>query len=153
MDIALRYDPDNMQFDLAISGGDLAVDETLQTAVMLSLFTDRRALDADELPDGTTDRRGWWADAYRDRKHGSRLWLLGREKELESVLRRAQEYAEEALRWMVEDGICDRVRVEARHVRGEVLGLEVQIFRGEEVIDWQFQYAWEATFSGGLNGV
>lgn len=82
-------------------GGDLVAENTLRTAVILSLFLDRRADDDDVLPNGSNDRRGWWADtvapmteygiggglASGDRI-GSRLWLLSREKQLAGVLDR-----------------------------------------------------------------
>ncbi|WP_324606427.1 phage GP46 family protein [Xenorhabdus nematophila] len=68
-------------------------------------FTDRRALDSDELPAGAgTDRRGWWGDTFNTRSIGSRLWLLAREKQLSAVLHRAKAYADEALAWLIDDG-------------------------------------------------
>ncbi len=65
---------------LQLNGADLLTDNSLLTAVIISLFTDRRALDSDEIPDGTRDRRGWWGDSFRERPVGSRLWLLSRER-------------------------------------------------------------------------
>lgn len=149
MDIALVYDAEAGAFDLAIAGGDLVADEGLETAVLLSLYTDRRALAEDELPDGGTDRRGWWCDAYSERPHGSRLWLLSREKELESVLRRAKEYASEALAWLVEDGIAESVEVDAVHLRRNVLQLIVGIQRpAGAVLERRYDYVWR-----GSNGI
>ena len=146
MDVALVYDPQAKAFDLAIAEGDLAADSSLETAVLLSLYTDRRALDEDELPDGGTDRRGWWADAYGDRQIGSRLWLLSREKELDSVLRRAEEYASEALAWLTEDEIAASVEVEAIHLRRGVLQLIVRIQRGEgSALERRYDYVWGVT--------
>jgi len=144
MDIAMRYDAGAKFFDLALEDGDLATDEGLETAVILSLFTDRRAQEADRLPDGSSDRRGYWADAYNDRPHGSRLWLLHREKELDEVLRRAEEYAQEALAWLVEDGVAREVVVEAVNLRRGVLQLRIEIRRGErETLERQFDYVWQ----------
>lgn len=143
MDIALAYDPKAMAFDLALVSGDLATDAGLQTATVLSFFTDRRALPEDELPDDTGDRRGWWADAYNDRPFGSRLWLLHREKEQESVLRRAKEYAEEALAWMVEDGVAAAVEVEAETYRSGTLLIRTAIIRGDgSVLERNYEYVW-----------
>ena len=48
--------------DLAIISGDVLLTDGLETAVILSLFLDARARDDDPLPDGGTDRRGWWDD-------------------------------------------------------------------------------------------
>lgn len=143
MDIALVYDPNVKAFDLAIAGGDLVVDSGLETAVLLSLYTDRRALAEDVLPDDGTDRRGWWCDAYSGRLQGSRLWLLSREKDLDRVLRRAEEYASEALDWLIEDGIAKAVDVEAIHLRRGVLQLIVGIERptGAAVVR-RYDYVW-----------
>lgn len=146
MDVALVYDADAKAFDLSIEGGDLVTDSTLQTAVMLSLYTDRRALDADMLPDGGTDRRGWWCDAFADQPHGSRLWLLSREKELDEVLRRAREYAAEALKWITDAGIASTVEVNAVHLRRGVLQLLVGIQRPDgRVLERTYDYVWGAT--------
>lgn len=143
MDIALRFDRGTGQFDLAIEDGDLATDEGLQTAVILSLFTDRRALPEDELPGGGSDRRGWWADAFRSRRHGSRLWLLGREKAMEDVRRRAEEYAREALEWLIDDRVAAKIDVEAEHLSPTTLGLNVRIRRGDgEEVETRYSYVW-----------
>lgn len=110
----------------------LAEEPGLETAVMLSLFTDRRAEDGDALPGGSDDKRGWWGDMYAENpgdKFGSRLWLLSREKQTPSVLVRARRYAEEALAWLVEDGIARAVSVSADIVRQGVLGLSIEIIR------------------------
>ena len=48
--------------DAAVEGHDLALEDGMATAVILSLFLDARARADDALPDGGTDRRGFWAD-------------------------------------------------------------------------------------------
>lgn len=117
--------------DATVEGHDLVFEDGMATAVILSLFLDARARADDALPDGGTDRRGFWADTVapaveRDRT-GSRLWLLSREKTLPEVLRRAHDYAAEALRWLVEDGVASRVDVSAAMPRLGLLSLAVNI--------------------------
>lgn len=132
--------------DIALDGYDLAAERGLQTAVILSLFTDRRAREDDVLPAGT-DRRGWWADAWppaEGDRIGSRLWLLSREKQVSSVLERAREYAAEALQWLIDDGIARAVRVDAEIVRQGVLGLRIEIERPTDTVQYQFNRLWEA---------
>ena len=69
----------------------------LKSAVWMSLGTDRRAENDDVLPGGDGDKRGWWGDSFRQRRIGSRLWLLERQKITADTLLRAEEYAAEAL--------------------------------------------------------
>lgn len=117
--------------DLVFADGDLLVDESLVPAVLASLLTDRRAEPSDVLPDGSSDRRGWWADAYLQGgdRHGSRLWLLDRAKELASEVARARRYAEEALAWLVEDGVARAVTITAVVPQRGVLQLQIAITR------------------------
>ena len=112
---------------LQLNGADLLTDDSLLTAVLISLFTDRRALASDEIPDGTRDRRGWWGDSFRPRPIGSRLWLLRREKTLASVISRARAYADEALGWLSQDGVASSVVCHAERVGHARLALSVRI--------------------------
>lgn len=144
MDIAVAFK--NMAGDIHVEGGDLASDGSLRTAVVLSLFLDARAKDDDEIPDGSADRRGWWADAYGQLpdSFGSRLWLLSREKQLASVLARAKEYAEEALAWLVTDGAARSVLVTPEITRQGVLGLLIEIERPDgSRLEYLFNNLWE----------
>ena len=149
-DIALKWDGTGA--DLVLEDGDLVIEHGLQTSVIASLFSDRRARADDQLPDGSTDRRGWWADPWAEvpgDQLGSRLWLLGREKELAEPMRRARDYAKEALAWLIEDGIAASVDVQPSVPRRGVLGLAVAINRRDGTREsFQFEILWEA-----LNGL
>ncbi len=126
-DIALRLFQDSPtsapRFDIVLDGYDLATDDGLRTACLLSLYTDRRAEADDEVENG--DKRGWHAHP----KRGSRLWLLARAKETPDTLARAKSYTEEALAWLVEDGVARAVTVEAEWFGRGRLGLRVTIER------------------------
>lgn len=142
-DIALHMTQDSPTaapvFDIALAGHDVAPDDGLRTAVLLSLFTDRRAEDDDAVEDG--DYRGWHADPRR----GSRLWLLARAKETPDTLARAKAYAEEALAWLVEDGVARAVTVEAEWIGRGWLGLRIAIERAQDG-------RWEDVFRYSLTG-
>lgn len=130
--------------DWQILSPGLAEDTGLDTGIIISLFTDRRAEDGD-LPAGE-NRRGWWGDTYAEiegDRIGSRLWLLSREKQLPRVLAKAEEYANEALAWLIEDGIANRVNVTAAIIAQGVLGLEIQIYRRDALpARYRFDYFW-----------
>lgn len=134
--------------DYQPDGLGLQIDEGLETAVIISLFTDRRALDDDLLPDHHQDKRGWWGDSFAELNQdliGSRLWLLGREKQLATVLVRAKEYAEESLKWLIDDQVAEQVTVVASNPREGVLALLVKIYRPEHpVAQYQFNAFWSA---------
>jgi len=134
--------------DYALDGLGLTEDDGLDTAVIISLFTDRRANADDTIPDGSNDLRGWWGDSFADidnDKIGSRLWLLGREKQLPSVLTRARQYAEEALKWLVDDSVAESVEVVASNPRDGILALLVSITRpGHPVDRYRFETFWGA---------
>lgn len=144
-DIALAY-IDGV-IDIDFGDGGTAVDDGLRTAVIISLFTDRRAEDGDVLPGGGDDLRGFWGDTWADVPGdltGSRLWLLGREKQMASVLRRAEQYAREALAWMLDDGVARAIDVVAFAPADGVMGLSVAITRPEgDVVTYAFDRFWE----------
>lgn len=143
----VRLEVINGELDVAIgTNGDLLADDGLRTAVALSLLSDRRARADDTIPDGTTDQRGWWADALADRQgdqFGSRLWLLSREKDLEEVRRRAEGYARESLEWLLDDRVATDIEVEARTVGSDRLLIDVAVIRGDGTrLAEQFDYVW-----------
>lgn len=132
--------------DYALGALGLAEDDGLETAVLLSLFTDRRAEPDDALPGSDVDRRGWWGDAWPDTpgdRIGSRLWLLSREKQTTAVLGRAQQYGREALDWLIVDGIASTVDVVASIPRNGILALEIGITRpANPPIRYRFERFW-----------
>ncbi len=153
-DIRITWNADLMEgdFNFDIDAQDLESSTGLQTAVIISLFTDRRARDDDELPDpNSDDRRGWWGDLasplIEGDQIGSRLWLLDREKTLESVLVKAKQYAEEALQWMIEDGVAVKIEAETERqgiVGQDILALKVRIYRtfgNDKTEEFSFQWA------------
>lgn len=141
MDLFLSLTKDGA--DLELVDGDLRVDRGLRTAVLLSLFADRRIADDERLPGhrdpedlelpGVSPRlprdlRGWWADRDGD-LFGSRLWLLGRAKLTSITIDLARQYAEEALAWLVDEGIAEAVEVRAERLSNN-LSIDVRIHRG-----------------------
>jgi phage gp46-like protein len=115
MDFSTVLSP-NLTFDWRIADGDLASDGGLDTAVAISLWTDRLANADDVIPDGSGDRRGWWGDAYlpllasgAPDHMGSRLWLLGRALQILQTAQAAQAYCQEALQWLIDDGVAASV--------------------------------------------
>lgn len=98
----------------------------LGRAVVISLFTWRRALESDPVDD--LDLQGWWGDSFpavADDRIGSRLWLLRRRTLTEQTRLDAIAYARESLQWMTDDGILAGVQIEAERQGRERLALRV----------------------------
>ena len=142
--------------DLGLLLDDINTDEGLETAVSISLFTDRRASNDDALlydflADGTNDKRGCWIDSYPAFDNdliGSRLWLLFRKKSEPGVINRVKEYVGEALQWMLDDGVAKSVVSDVRFINREVLQINIFITRpplgnrlGDEV-NLKFEINW-----------
>lgn len=136
-------------FDMALDGYDLQRDDGLETAVFLSLFTDRRAT-ADIVPAEFQgdDLRGYWGDVAAEAgdQFGSLLWTLQREKQTSQVLARAQQYALEALAWMKQDFVSNRIEVATSYPARGVLRIEVDIYRPgkKEPVRLRYDYEWAA---------
>jgi phage gp46-like protein len=141
----------NSCFDIGVICGDLATENTLLTALMVSLFTDRRSWDNDELPKTQDDKRGWWGDALDGFFWGSRLWLLESSKSTSDVPELAIGYVREATDWLVEDGLADKVLIEAEYVADctgalckDQLGISVTLCRPRDNdLNFKFRYAWQ----------
>src|SRR5690242_20637804 len=123
-DIDLTWDNTSGTADWSFAVGDLATGSDIETAVLVSLFTDRTASADFQPSDGTTDRRGWWGDMFAPaRPVGSRLWQLERAKKVgnASILQQARGYCNEALAWLVEDGIAASVDVKTQWLSATAL--------------------------------
>jgi phage gp46-like protein len=124
--------PDHYVDQLAVYS--VALEDSLQTAIILSLFTDRRARDDEALPYGVRDRRGWLGDELlgsQAGEWGSGLWLIYASKVTTDVLERARFAAQEALTWLVDTGVASRVEVEALWTADDRLAIRPRIYQGD----------------------
>lgn len=151
-DARFVFDAEQGHADVVIVNRDLERDDGLETAITISLFSNRRADEEDGLPDADGSREGWWGDALltsRD-KIGSKLWLLGRGKFVDSLLSDAEQYSKEALQWMIDDGVASEINVVAERVQqvttaDSVLKLTVEVVRpeGGESVFFPYFFNWK----------
>ncbi len=130
--------------DLVIENGDLKPDNSFETSVLISFFSDR-FVEIEDLPFGSTDPKGWWADLISKPLTdliGSRLWTLDRAKTNTTLEASLEEFARECLNWMIEDGIADRLEVIATTISRERTDVAVRIFKpdGDDI---PFQFVWD----------
>lgn len=115
--------------DIEIEHNGFSSDEGLVSLVLICLFTDARAAESDEIPDGTDDRRGWPGDSFSDFPWGSKLWLIEREKLTEAVRLRAENYATLSMQPLINYGYVRTATVIATIQRINWLAMSVVLTR------------------------
>lgn len=156
-----RWEPWRGQADWAMAGADesqnrggLAAKAALHTAVVISLFTDRRIDKSHPLfylvEDG--DQRGWHGDGVDVRQDlfetemGSLLWVFERAHLNEDVRRWVEVVALEALAPLIAQGAAARIEAQAERALNRV-NLSVQIYGrdGSSLYDYKFDDIWAQT--------
>lgn len=152
MDVALEFSTRGREADLVLSGADLKPELSLNTALLISLFTNARADQDARLPTEDSDRRGWWGDTFAEvpgDRIGSTLWLLRREKLTEQLRARAEREVERALLWLVQDGIAAGVEVSSEIQKPDRLALLIIVERPDASrVEFDFALVWEGVESG-----
>lgn len=148
-DLAIAWDNKVGAGDLVMIDSDLASDQGIITAVILSLFLDRRAFDDDAPPSGDPDdRRGWWADQFAENEGdlvGSRLWLLDRSAFTGELPRLAEQYARESLQWMIDDDVASSIDIEIdTSTTGQLLIGGTVNRPGRDAISFRFAHVWDS---------
>jgi len=146
-DILVAWDNRNTLGDWSLADGDLQTGQDLETACLVSLFSDKLATPDFTPTDGTSDRRGWWADLYSDRPLGSNLWQLERAHKTRDTLGLARRYAQDALQWLVDDGVAASITVDTRWIGGPgttMLGIAIAIRQPDgSMTRFVYGWAWE----------
>ncbi|EPJ1396489.1 TPA: phage GP46 family protein [Yersinia enterocolitica] len=142
-DIKTIWEPDKLLGDWQTGSGGLLDGNDLETAILISLFTDRLAR-ADDAID-SDDRRGWWGDTGSEYPIGSRLWLLRREKLTTKVALKAEDYAAEALAWLIDDGVVTAISANAQIIYPNRLNLLISYQQPAKTqASVKFSWVWEA---------
>lgn len=140
MDVSLLFDNVAQSGILRLRDGDLRTDSDLRTSILISLFSDARATDDDQLPTQDDDRRGWVGNVFSEVPIGSRLWLLDRSVLTDEVIRRAKDYVIEALHWMIEKNIVECIEVEAERLGTFGAVLNVALTRNKKTIRYELTW-------------
>lgn len=129
MNLDIVWDPVNARGDRQITAaGRTSTGNLLRTAVIISLFTDRRAQPDWVPPDrNSDDPRGWYWDTFGI-PIGSRLWQLRRRKiaNRNALLLEARDMIQEALQWMQDQQIVSAIAINVQSA-GTLLAFNVQL--------------------------
>lgn len=116
-------------YDLSISGGQPVMDEGLENAVHLSLFT----------------APSWWGNiiaADASERYESKLESLYRRTLTNQTRLDAEKYASDALAWMKTEGIADKITITASIVSIGMLGLVIEIVQPARTVTIRYQMSW-----------
>ncbi len=124
--------------------GDLKATDSIDTALLMSLFTDKRA-DSSEIREAG-QRRGWFGDLFNDDpnyKTGSKIWLhIDQGIVDEGTLSNINDKALNSLNWMIEDSIVDDIKIFSSIKSNTEIEIKIQFFIGDNVIERNF-ILWE----------
>lgn len=131
----------NNGYDFTIDAdGDILTADQLDTAILMSLFCERRAAASEMV--APEYRRGWIgnegnADGF---EIGSKLWLYEQARITRSTLNGITAEALAGLQWMIEDMLAVSMEAETT-----LSGLTVTMTRPNSQVSTQFYKLWEGT--------
>lgn len=136
------YNNATQRADIVRDGGNAFRDDTLETAVTISLGTYATA------PSGDTSEGGYWGEPYlglpRGDVFGDRTWSISQNLPRDVKLRQAEQYTRAALQWLIRDGIAREITVEASIPEPGRLDRQITI---ERLDGSEYKTLWEATFA------
>jgi phage gp46-like protein len=147
----------NGTYDFQIADdGDILTADAFDSAIIVSLFADRRADESEVSP--AQLRRGWIGnESTPDFEIGSKLWLYYQSRLTQTVLNGVENAAQQALRWFVEDSIpatgttiADNVYASATASTSAtsnsgVVTLAITIERPNSQVEKRYYELWENT--------
>lgn len=111
-DLWIEQDDEGV-FDFVVENGDLKTTDGLDSAVVVSLFSDRRAY-REEVAD-PMKRRGWIGDLVSDvasDRHGSGLWLYEQHRLTQATAVGVRNEAVQAFDWAVDENLIERAEAD-----------------------------------------
>ena len=134
VDILLRKNTEGY-YDLDFDNGDLYSTDGFTSALLMSIFCERRATPSEVAP--PEKRRGWWGNAFlgfTDFEMGSKLWLLSQARADQNSLNNSITFTNNALEWLVDDKYIDKVNVSAEYDEQNKLLLAIQLLIGQDIV-------------------
>lgn len=132
-------------YDIEIGwDGDLKTADTFDTYILVALFTDARANEA-QVQDSSR-RRGWIGNEYTPGvQMGSLLWLFEQAKLTRTVMNDVSGEVVRALQSMVDDGLALAVREAFVRLLDGGVYLEANIQRPQSQVERRYYELWQNT--------
>jgi phage gp46-like protein len=134
VDILLRKNTEGY-YDLDFDNGDLYSTDGFTSALLISIFCERRATPSEVAP--PEKRRGWWGNAFlgfADFEMGSKLWLLSQARADQVTLNNSITFTNNAVEWFKEDKYIDKANVTANYDEQNALLIFIQFLIGQDIV-------------------
>jgi phage gp46-like protein len=135
----------NNYWDIDFTNGDFTMTRGLETAILMSIFVDKRAA-ANEVP-RVDLRRGWQGNklsGYDNYEIGSKLWLLFQSRNNQTTLNLINTYVVDCLSWLVVDNIATKIEVDSSFIP-DGIQIDVTIYRSQNIIFSNSYALWNNT--------
>lgn len=133
IDVKIKPNLKTNEFDIDVQNEDLQIEDDLETAILISLFTDQRV----------GGERGFWGNSLDGDNWGSKIWTLTREKLTEETRSKFQEYAKDSLQWLIDDKVAKSIKLQSEIVKPESIHLLVEIIRPDgSTVGFRFNTIW-----------
>lgn len=137
---------DATTYDISIGAdGDIVTADQLDTALLMSLFCERRASASEVAP--PEQRRGWIGNEGTSFEIGSKLWLYEQARLTKTTLNGITTEAASALQWLVDDGIAVKVDTSVSLINGSPQ-LTANLYRSNSEVVSTYYNLWEGTGRG-----
>lgn len=124
----IKLNQDKGYFDISFKNGDIETIDSLETALYMSILSERRATGS-EVPNSIL-RRGHFTNEFNDIRGyeiGSKLWLYTdnniNTEENEELLKGA---IKDSLNWLIEDKICKEINIEST-INKDSINLNIEL--------------------------
>jgi phage gp46-like protein len=137
---------DNGIYDFSIdpATGDLTNEDSYDTDILCSLFTDKRA-DSSQIAE-SSKRRGWFGDTVASLENyeiGSWIWLLSQERLINDTVNKAVSYCNDALQWIIDLGLATRIDVTGEKSGTKDIKVTIKIYIENNLVSKYNVLIWE----------
>lgn len=137
----IAWNNDKGYWDISFTNGDYTTTDKLDTAVLMSLYMDKRATRS-EVPNPQL-RRGWWGNKVGDYPNydiGSKFWLLQQARLTQETINLLKTYSYDCLKWLIDDGYVDIIDTNVEIIDGAAY-IRITFYVSQNII-FQNIYKW-----------
>jgi len=136
----------DLSYDIEVENGDFVIDDGLETALIVSLLSDRRADESQVVQ--PEFRRGWIGDLVANLigyKFGSHIWLSEQSRLTQETLNSVQDAAEKSLDWMLSSGLILKVVAKASVTSSSSILLNITVTSPDGSVSIKAFNLWKRT--------